>query len=210
MDVRLRPYGEGALAYGLDRYVDYYRDHAQLWEIQALGKARYAAGNASLGAEFFDRLLPVWRARCQSPDLKSDRLAMRQRILAGRCKSGNPALEFKTGEGGTVDVEFAVQYWQMKRGVFEPNTFKALTLMAAEQPATALTLTEGYTYLRLLESTLRVDDNQGHSHLPADTESRAHLGKLMGCASLSAFDEQVATTRHRVRAAFNNFFASTD
>ncbi|MDR1192380.1 MAG: hypothetical protein LBK60_12080 [Verrucomicrobiales bacterium] len=210
LDTRLRPYGEGALAHGVERYVEYYRDHAQLWEIQALGKARHAAGNRALGDEFFAKLLPVWRARCQSPDLKADRLAMRQRILEGRCKSGHPALEFKTGAGGTVDVEFAVQYWQMKRGVFEPNTFKALTLLAAEQPAAALALTEGYTYLRRLESTLRVDDNQGHSHLPADADARACLGKLMGCATLPAFDAQVAEVRRRVRAAFDEFFHTVD
>ncbi|MDR0534435.1 MAG: hypothetical protein LBH01_10830 [Verrucomicrobiales bacterium] len=207
VDVRLRPYGEGALAYGVDRYVEYYRDHAQLWEIQALGKARFAAGDKSLGDEFFSKLLPIWQQRCQAPELKQEMLSMRQRILEGRCKSGRPELEFKTGAGGTVDVEFAVQYWLMRQGTFEPNTFRGLVLLSEEFPEQGKALTAGYTFLRRLESLIRLDDNQSHSYLPANDEERGVIAKRFGFSSLADFDRHVAELRGQIRGAFDSFFA---
>ena len=210
VDVRLRPYGEGALAYAVERYVEYYRDHAQLWEIQALGKARFAAGCRALGDEFFAKLTPVWRERSKAPELKQEMLSMRQRILEGRCKSGRAELEFKTGAGGTVDVEFAVQYWLMRRGVFEPNTFRGLALMAEQFPVQGRALTTGYTFLRRLESTIRVNDNQSHSHLPANDESRSDIAGRFGFSSLADFDQHVADLRRQVREAFDSFFAAVE
>ena len=53
VDLRLRPEGRmGAVVLSLDRYRDYYRDRAELWERQALIKARLAAGDLRVGARF--------------------------------------------------------------------------------------------------------------------------------------------------------------
>jgi glutamate-ammonia-ligase adenylyltransferase len=52
-DARLRPDGEkGLLVNHLSAYEEYYRRRAQLWEIQALSRARPVAGDMALGAEF--------------------------------------------------------------------------------------------------------------------------------------------------------------
>ncbi|MCS7338247.1 MAG: bifunctional [glutamate--ammonia ligase]-adenylyl-L-tyrosine phosphorylase/[glutamate--ammonia-ligase] adenylyltransferase, partial [Verrucomicrobiae bacterium] len=52
-DVRLRPDGEkGLLVNTLDAHEQYYRHRAQLWEIQALTRTRYVAGNLQIGEEF--------------------------------------------------------------------------------------------------------------------------------------------------------------
>jgi glutamate-ammonia-ligase adenylyltransferase len=52
-DARLRPDGEkGLLVNTIAAYEDYYRKRAQLWEIQALSRARPVAGNLQLGERF--------------------------------------------------------------------------------------------------------------------------------------------------------------
>ena len=52
-DARLRPDGEkGLLVNTLDAFEDYYRRRAQLWEIQALTRARFVAGDATVGEQF--------------------------------------------------------------------------------------------------------------------------------------------------------------
>jgi len=52
-DARLRPDGEkGLLVNTLPAYVDYYRQRAQLWEIQTLIRTRPVAGDMELGRRF--------------------------------------------------------------------------------------------------------------------------------------------------------------
>jgi glutamate-ammonia-ligase adenylyltransferase len=52
-DARLRPDGEkGLLVNTLRACEDYYRQRAQLWEIQSLSRSRAVAGNADLGQRF--------------------------------------------------------------------------------------------------------------------------------------------------------------
>ncbi len=52
-DARLRPDGEkGLLVNTLEAYEEYYRQRAQLWEIQAISRTRPVAGNMELGAQF--------------------------------------------------------------------------------------------------------------------------------------------------------------
>src|SRR3990170_1527 len=55
VDLRLRPEGRmGAIALALERYRAYYRDRGELWERQALLKARVSAGDPAVGARFMD------------------------------------------------------------------------------------------------------------------------------------------------------------
>jgi len=52
-DARLRPDGEkGLLVNTLEAYVQYYRQRAQLWELQALTRSRPVAGDLKLGEKF--------------------------------------------------------------------------------------------------------------------------------------------------------------
>jgi glutamate-ammonia-ligase adenylyltransferase len=54
-DARLRPDGEkGLLVNTLEAYEDYYRQRAQLWEIQSISRTRPVAGDMELGRRFQD------------------------------------------------------------------------------------------------------------------------------------------------------------
>jgi [glutamine synthetase] adenylyltransferase / [glutamine synthetase]-adenylyl-L-tyrosine phosphorylase len=52
-DARLRPDGEkGPLVSSLDGCADYYRKRAQLWELQAISRTRFVAGDKATGEKF--------------------------------------------------------------------------------------------------------------------------------------------------------------
>jgi [glutamine synthetase] adenylyltransferase / [glutamine synthetase]-adenylyl-L-tyrosine phosphorylase len=56
VDVRLRPWGRsGELVTTIPSYLDYLKSHAELWERQALLKARVIAGSKELGRELLRR-----------------------------------------------------------------------------------------------------------------------------------------------------------
>lgn len=60
VDMRLRPWGKvGALVSSVPTYIGYLHRHAQLWEKQALLKARVIAGDETLGNEFLRQAAPI-------------------------------------------------------------------------------------------------------------------------------------------------------
>ncbi len=116
VDAALRPEGkQGALVRTIASHVGYYERWAKTWEYQALLKARPAAGDLALGAEYVDAVSPfVWSA-ADHPGFVDDVQAMRRRVeqhvparIADR--------ELKLGPGGLRDVEFSVQLLQLVHG----------------------------------------------------------------------------------------------
>ena len=163
-DVRLRPDGEkGLLVNTLDGYEEYYRQRAQLWEIQAISRLRPIAGHLELGG----RVQKLFAALCNftpenvaagfraAPDPKSREVGaarssrsglaahavdwkrqiarMRQRIEKERTPAGQDALAIKTGVGGLMDAEFIAQALGLEHGWQEPNTLRALQRARAER-----------------------------------------------------------------------------
>lgn len=109
-DVRLRPDGaKGALVSSLASYAEYQRERAWTWEHQALVRARAVAGDASLMADF-DAVRATTLGRWRDRDgLVEDVVKMRGRMRAELDRSDAARLDLKQGEGGVVDLEFALQ-----------------------------------------------------------------------------------------------------
>jgi glutamate-ammonia-ligase adenylyltransferase len=85
VDAGLRPEGRhGELVRTLESHTAYYQQWAKTWEFQALLKARPAAGDAELGKQYIDTLMPmVWNA-CEREDFVSEVQAMRRRVRRPR------------------------------------------------------------------------------------------------------------------------------
>jgi glutamate-ammonia-ligase adenylyltransferase len=155
-DARLRPDGEkGLLVNTLAAYEEYYRQRAQLWEIQALTRTRPVAGDLNLGEQFqgfvarltdfsnvgqASSLSPSQQKRkkrdrqdacptlpaCFTPDWKTQIHQMRLRIEKERTPQGQDDLAIKTGKGGLMDAEFIAQALCLENGWQEANTLRAL------------------------------------------------------------------------------------
>jgi glutamate-ammonia-ligase adenylyltransferase len=109
-DLRLRPNGaSGLLVSSVTAFAQYQEQEAWVWEHQALTRARFAAGDPSIGQQFETIRTDVLRQQRDLPALAREITAMREKMLAGH---PNPTdlFDIKHDRGGMVDVEFMVQF----------------------------------------------------------------------------------------------------
>src|SRR3989442_680360 len=123
VDLRLRPEGRmGPVAMSLDAYRAYHRERAELWERQALLKARVGAGDPEVGARFMDFVREiVYRPGLDARVLPAIRGMKREidRALRGRHAEAS-ARNVKLGRGGIREIEFLAQALQLLYGGDEP------------------------------------------------------------------------------------------
>ncbi len=128
VDMRLRPTGKsGSLVIPLAEFRRYYEEGgAQLWERQALTRARLVHGDAEFGREVMAVVEQGAFGLTWRPEVADEIRNMRKRLEASRSER-----DLKRGFGGIVDVEFLVQLLQLKYGPETPalratNTWAAL------------------------------------------------------------------------------------
>jgi glutamate-ammonia-ligase adenylyltransferase len=119
VDADLRPEGKaGPLVRSLAACAAYYARRAAPWESQALLRAEFAVGDASLGAAFID-LAEQYRYRAGGlgeAEVREIR-RIKARVEAERVPRGTDrALHLKLGPGGLSDVEWTVQLLQLQHG----------------------------------------------------------------------------------------------
>ena len=206
LDARLRPDGEkGNLACSLATYEAYYETRAQLWEAQALTRARPVAG--PLQNQFMDLARRVWAKAAQRTDLYSQIAGMLQRIRQERGSAAD-LLDFKTGTGGVIEAEFLVQALQMRAGIWNPHTMGALDELTTKgllSKDEAALLKESYLHLRLIESVLRRWENKSVSTLPADETGQRTLAKRVGADSLDSFAQRYREARESIHAISSRY-----
>ncbi len=228
-DARLRPDGEkGLLVNTLEAYESYYRNRAQLWEIQAISRMRPVAGNMELGRQFQDLVATLTNFTPQNvaakfssrdmprathsglaaytPEWKSQIHHMRQRIEKERTPPGKDALAIKTGTGGLMDAEFLAQTFCLANRWREPNTFRAL--MRARDAGVlgrkdADDLIENYRQLRRVEGILRRWSFEGETVLPDDPAPFYRVAIRCAFNTAEDFHKAVAGYRRAIRAVYN-------
>ena len=214
-DARLRPDGEkGLLVNTLSAYEEYYRQRAQLWEIQSLTRTRPIAGDLKLGAlfqtlvatltNFRHPALPL--AAC-APDWKQTIHEMRMRIEKKRTPAGKDDLAIKTGKGGLMDAEFIAQTLCLAQGWQEANTLRVLERgRAAGVLPEADKLIANYRHLRRLEGILRRWSYEGETVLPEDPAPYYRVSVRCGFATPDAFQEALADWRRAIREVYLRVF----
>lgn len=218
VDARLRPDGEKGLLVNTVRVCeDYYKNRAQLWEIQALSRCRPVAGNREIGARFAqavadmcDFLNPSAAAAARRPDWKSEIARMRLRIEKERTPPGKDHLAIKTGKGGLVDAEFVAQTLALEHGWHEPNTLRALQLahaQAALPAAEANLLIDNFRKLRRVACILRRWSYEGETELPDDPAPMYRVAVRCGFTNADDFLKAVARYRRNIRAVYDRVFS---
>jgi glutamate-ammonia-ligase adenylyltransferase len=115
IDLRLRPWGKkGALALTPRGYIDYFKADAETWERQAALKARFIAGNRSLGRRAERIFRAVSCSALPDKDRSDEIVAMKRRIESERLKPSERETDIKLGHGGLSDIEWLVQKLQME------------------------------------------------------------------------------------------------
>jgi glutamate-ammonia-ligase adenylyltransferase len=202
LDTRLRPSGsQGMLVTSLDAFRRYHgvsKDDLQdapasvrpgstgaAWERQALLRARFAAGDAELGAR---AMRVAERAAYDGGAVAAREIhQMRARMERELAHERDHRLDLKTGRGGLLDVEFAVQFLQMRHGsdrsVRTQDTGEALDGLAAGgylEPLDYDAFREGYRFLRRLEQRIHILRGRGSSVIDTRAPDLRALARRMG------------------------------
>jgi glutamate-ammonia-ligase adenylyltransferase len=167
IDLRLRPNGNaGLLVSSLRAFETYQRESAWVWEHQALTRARFATGDAELGARFETLRRDILAATRDPAALRGEVRAMRRRMMDGH-PNRSELFDVKHDPGGMVDIEFMVQYLVLAHSAAHPELLDnagniALLARAANaslidaEEATAVA--QAYRDLRRLQHVLRLND----------------------------------------------------
>ncbi|MEK6337171.1 MAG: hypothetical protein AABM67_19790 [Acidobacteriota bacterium] len=222
IDVRLRPHGrDGALACSLGEAVRYYEKAAQDWELQALIRARGAAGSLPLYQQFAAGVVDrVFRADVSvTAALMNVRLA-KQKIDTQRERE-EKGFNVKLGRGGIREIEFIAQALQVAFAGRDPWLRAQHTLISLGRLTDRSLITEreytllsgAYHFWRALEHRLQMEHGLQTHSLPSDPGRRDLVARRMNFSGEDALAEfEVALTAHaaNVREAFDRLFGETD
>ncbi|MBA4148742.1 MAG: bifunctional [glutamate--ammonia ligase]-adenylyl-L-tyrosine phosphorylase/[glutamate--ammonia-ligase] adenylyltransferase [Verrucomicrobia bacterium] len=218
-DARLRPDGaKGLLVNTLKAYEDYYRNRAQLWEIQSLTRIRPVAGNAAIGDAFKNLATELTNFQKPSRPLlshtelwKQQIAKMRLRIEKERTPAGKDHLAIKTGSGGLIDAEFMAQTFCLEHGWLEPNTMRALMRAREDNVLNekdSEQLISNYRELRRIEGILRRWSYEGETELPNDAEPLYRVAVRCGYKDAEAFMAAQERFRKAIREIYKKVLPS--
>ena len=195
IDTRLRPNGAaGFLVTSLDSFRRYQLregdNAAWVWEHQAISRARFAAGDPKVGAQFEEIRKEVLAHERNQSDLKHEIIEMRHKVHAGHPNSSND-FDLKHDPGGMVDIEFIVQYLVLAYARKHPDllgnlgNISLLGIAAKHQLISemdALEIGNAYRMFRAQQHRLRLDGAEKirvslHEH-PDFAKAKACVTKL--------------------------------
>ena len=223
VDLRLRPEGRmGGVILSLEGYRAYLAERAELWERQALIKARFCAGDAGVAARFFDLVRPFVFRPGVEPDIVAEVRGMKAQIDASLRAKGVERRHVKLGVGGIREVEFLVQALQLLYSGDDPwlrerNSLRAifrLTERGYLPQSLGRFLGEALRFLRTVEHRLQiVDEFQTHT-LPEEPAVLARLARRLGStetpvAARRGFEAEYRRVTRGVHEAFTGFFAAS-
>jgi glutamate-ammonia-ligase adenylyltransferase len=206
VDMRLRPTGKsGSLVIPLNEFRRYFQvGAAQLWERQALTRARVVHGDEGFGREVMTAVEHAIHGVEWRPQVADEILSMRERVEA----SGSER-DLKRGFGGLSDVEFLVHLFRIKYGKTIPglrttNTWEALNALGSAgqiSPEEQKTLKNCYDFLREVEACLRIVHNRSLDELPDRPEEIERLARRMGSTG-AAFQGELDGNLEQTRELF--------
>ncbi len=209
VDMRLRPSGNaGPLATSLEAFVRYQTEDAWTWEHMALTRARVISGPPALAGHIEDAIRATL-GRARDPDrLVHDVADMRAR-MERELTTGDP-WEVKHLRGGLVDVEFIVQYLQLRHGhdrpeVLDVNTAAALAGLARAglvADADARELADALRLWHNLQGILRLTTGGRFVEADAPEGLKAAIARAVGEAGFATVPARLDAAAKGVRARF--------
>ena len=166
-DLRLRPNGaSGLLVSSITAFAEYQQQHAWVWEHQALTRARFCAGDASVGKQLEVIRNEVLRKPRDINTLRQEIIVMRKKMLDAH-PNNSSLFDLKHDRGGMVDIEFMVQYLILAHAHTHPELTAnsgnlALLLLAGKlglvDKKLAQEVCDIYRMLRALQHKMRLNN----------------------------------------------------
>jgi glutamate-ammonia-ligase adenylyltransferase len=193
-DMQLRPDGNsGLLVSSVTAFKEYQMQKAWVWEHQAITRARFVAGDKSIGEAFDAIRIEVMTQQRDLNQLKAEVQSMREKMRSAQHIEAD-MFDIKHSIGGIIDVEFLVQY---------------LVLAHAKQYPQLTGNIGNIGLLRLLASLNIIDQDLADKVVLAyrDYRHTQHMLKLQGAAHLRVTLSKVGEYAAAVKALWQMVFA---
>jgi glutamate-ammonia-ligase adenylyltransferase len=211
VDTQLRPEGgQGPIIRSLAAYQAYHARWSQMWERQALVRARPVAGDPELARRFMDLVRElIWDRPIKSEELRAIR-RMKARVERERLPPGeDPAFHLKLGRGSLSDVEWTAQLLQLRHQVPSTGTVAALRALVAAgalDPGDEAVLSEAYRFCDRVRNRLALIGNPRPDALPTRADQLAVLGRSLGTTRPQLREDYRRVTRRARRAVERLFY----
>ena len=217
IDMRLRPEGKNApLATEFSYYRTYLEDRAELWEKQALLKARSLSSPNELEMLFDDLRQSVLAQIAKKKGWLDRILLMKKKMENERTDERTKGKDLKIGKGGLIDLEFLIQAAQLRFHAEHHDSAVANSFAAIEEfkKFEALNgreigvLSRNYTFLRTLELAIRLNSESNRFILPEDKLLLQVIAASVGEHSIWKLKERIKQVRRENRALMNRAFSA--
>ncbi|WP_120004906.1 bifunctional [glutamine synthetase] adenylyltransferase/[glutamine synthetase]-adenylyl-L-tyrosine phosphorylase [Nesterenkonia muleiensis] len=221
IDADLRPEGKkGPLSRSLESYEEYYRRWMDVWERQALLRARPVAGSDRLAVDFMGLVDQVRYGEPPTEQQLREIRRIKARIESERLPRGaDPSRHVKLGRGGLSDVEWLVQLYQLQYGhrhsmLHGTNTLQVLNGLVDAQlmsPGHAHVLAEAWKLCTHVRSGIMIWSGKSSDVLPSSRRDLEAVSRWCGFAPgrAAAFEDHYLRTTRRARQVFEqHFYAS--
>jgi len=208
IDTRLRPTGRnGPLVQDIHVSRRYYVENSEQWERQALLRARPVAGDLCLGADFFRITRQAVAIGAKHKNLAKTIRNMRERIESELAKETDH-YDLKFGYGGLNELEFMIQYLQLKHvgekpEVVIPNTplaIRRLLRYGFLSPEDAAGIESIYFFYREIETMIRLI---GISAMPKEGPDLASLARKLHEQYTESLISSFLNARKKIRNLWN-------
>ncbi|GAB3474495.1 bifunctional [glutamine synthetase] adenylyltransferase/[glutamine synthetase]-adenylyl-L-tyrosine phosphorylase [Amycolatopsis cihanbeyliensis] len=191
VDADLRPEGRsGPLVRTLDSYRAYYTRWAEVWEAQALLRARFVAGDVELGERFGELIDPI-----RYPEGGLDAAQVREvRRIKARVdtermpKGADRTTHTKLGRGGLAAVEWTAQLWQLRyaheipdlRTTSTPEALRALVRAGLAEAADVDSLIEAWMLATKARNAAMLVRGKAVDQLPSSGRELTTVASVLG------------------------------
>jgi glutamate-ammonia-ligase adenylyltransferase len=162
IDTRLRPDGRSGIVINpVNSFLNYQLKKAQVWEHQALVRARIIIGSESLTTAFNDCRHQVLCLARNEMELRKSVVSMRSKIIREHCRSTEEEYDLKVDRGGLLDIEFLLQYLILRWANQYPQLTKGTknkTLIRALVDTRILASPDGEVLGTILDKYLRTEN----------------------------------------------------
>jgi [glutamine synthetase] adenylyltransferase / [glutamine synthetase]-adenylyl-L-tyrosine phosphorylase len=192
LDLRLRPDGnKGSTIFRPEFYREYLQTRAETWERMALTKARFVAGDRTIGWKVQHAIDEFVYERPFGEKEEEEMRAIRYRMEHELAREKDDAFDLKLGRGGCVDVEFLCQMEQIRRNFRVPSTIAVLKRFHRHDD-----LLQAYEFLRSAEFMLRLQSSVATTRF--ETRDAGGLSQMLGVTDfLNVYRNATNTIRRR-------------
>ncbi len=214
IDLRLRPYGsKGASAMAAGVFLDYMSQTAAIWEMLAFVKLRAVGGDMPLGRRLETETRSVIHERASqlpTEELRTETRRIRDALEKQRSRGVRDRdIDLKYGEGGMLDVYFAMRYLQLAKNVPDDEADRSTNFMlhrlreiGAIDRETYADLAEGYNFLSSLDHQIRLTVGRTTRVPLANHSAMSVIAGRMEIPSASRLVEELIVHRLSIRNAY--------